>query len=417
MTFGEMTSWPHKVVPVKAIQLACLAGVLILAALHQAAAEAGVAVNIGVLTDLTGVYKDLAGPGSLAAAQMAVRDFGGKVLGRDVKVFVGDHKHDVQNAIKISEGWIGDDKVGMIVDLPNSAVALAIQKLSADRDRISITVSGGSTDLTGKACVATGFHWAYDTYSNTVAVARAMVAFGHDTWYFITADYPFGHALERDASQAVIGAGGRVLGHSLHPLNSPDFATYLESAQNSGSKVIALANAGGDTIRAINQAAEVGISPRSQTLVALLVYLSDVHSLGLDTAKGMTFIDGFYWDLDAGTRAWSKKFFDVSGVMPTMTHAGVYSATMHYLKSIQAAGTDDAQQVAAKMRELRVDDFFAKGGTIRIDGRLIHDMYLVQAKQPEEAHYPWDYYKVLTTIPGEAAFRPLAESECPLVHK
>ena len=417
MAVNEITLWLHKIVAEKAIRLASLMGIFTLVALHHAAAAGGAAVNIGVLTDLTGVYKDLAGPGSVAAAQMAVHDFGEKVLGREVKVFAGDHKHQVQNAIEISNGWIKDDDVGMIVDLPNSAVALAVQKLSADLDRISITVSGGSTDLTGRACTATGFHWAYDTYSNAVAMARAMVAFGQNSWYFITADYPFGHALERDASQAVIKAGGRVLGHALHPLNTADFGMYLESAQASGAKVIALANAGSDTTRAINQASEIGISPRSQTLVPLLVYLSDVHKLGLDTAKGMTFVDGFYWDLDDATRAWAKKFLDVAGVMPTMTHAGVYSATLSYLKAAQTAGTGDAKQISAKMRQLPVDDFFAKGGTIRTDGRLIHDMYLVQVKRPEESQYPWDYYRILSTIPGESAFRPLPESECPLVHK
>jgi branched-chain amino acid transport system substrate-binding protein len=418
MALDETTSWLHKIVAARLVRIAFLIGIVTPATLHHAVAQTGgPAVNVGVLTDLTGVYKDLAGPGSVAAAQMAVRDFGGKVLGHDVKVLAGDHKHQPQTAIEISDGWLKDDKVGMIIDLPNSAVALAVQKFMADKDKISITVSGGSTDLTGKACAATGFHWAYDTYSNAVAMARAMVAFGQDTWFFITANYPFGHALERDASQAVIGAGGRVVGHALHPLNSAEFGTYLESAQNSGAKVIALANAGQDTVRAINQASEVGISPRSQTLVALLVYLSDVHSLGLDTAKGMTFVDGFYWDLDDETRAWAKKFLALTSVMPTMTHAGVYSATLHYLKAVQAAGTDDAQQVALKMRVLPVEDFFAKGGTIRIDGRMIHDMYLVQAKRPEESRYPWDYYKILSTIPGRAAFRPLSESECPLVHQ
>ena len=416
MGFDQVAIRMRAVAVTRAARVACLVVVCMLAASpHASAQSGGGAVNIGVLTDLSGLYKDLGGEGSVAAAQMAVEDFGGKVLGQDVRVIAGDHKHDVQKGIEIANRWMKDERVGMIVDLPNSAVALAVQKLAANLNRISITVSGGSTDLTGKACAPTGFHWAYDTYSNAVAMARAMVAFGLDSWFFITADYPFGHSLERDASEAVIAAGGRVLGRARHPLNSADFAQFLTEAQDSGAKVIALANAGGDTIKAINQAAEIGISPRSQTLVALLVYISDVHSLGLDTAKGMTFVDGFYWDLDDQTRAWAKRFHDRRAVMPTMTHAGVYSSTLHYLRAVNASGTDDGKQIAAKMRESKVDDFFAKGGAIRVDGRMVHDMYLVQVKRSEESRYAWDYYRILSTIPGDTAFRPLSESQCPLV--
>jgi branched-chain amino acid transport system substrate-binding protein len=418
MRFNAHMQWRRWAIAAKAKRLLSAVAILALATSHDAAGESGsTAVNIGVLTDLSGLYKDIAGEGSVVAAQMAVDDFGGKVLGNDVRVLAGDHKHNVNIASEIAEHWFKDDKVGMIIDLPNSAVALAVQKLAADRNKITITVSGGSTDLTGKACAATGFHWAYDTYSNSVAMARAMVAFGLDTWYFITADYPFGLSLERDASAAVDGAGGQVLGHARHPLNASDFGPLLASAQDSGAKVIALANAGGDTINAVRQAAEIGISPRSQTLVPLLVFISDVHSLGLDLAKGMTFVDGFYWDRDDHTRIWAKGFYARRGNMPTMTHAGVYSAVLHYLQAVQAAGTDDGKLVAAKMRELGVDDVFAKGGVVRADGRMVHDMYLVQVKQPEESRYAWDYYKILSTIPGEKAFRPLAESECALVGK
>jgi branched-chain amino acid transport system substrate-binding protein len=240
-----------------------------------------------------------------------------------------------------------------------------------------------------------------------------MVRFGLDTWYFITADYEFGWQLEEDARVAIEREGGRVIGHSRHPLNAKTFLDHLDAAQESGAKVIALANAGGDTINAVRQAAEIGISPRSQTLVPLLVFISDVHTLGLDVAKGMTFIDGFYWDLNDQTRAWSRQFFDRRKVMPTMAHAGVYSAVLHYLRAVRAAGTDEAKAVSAKMRELPVDDFFAKGGEVRADGRLIHDMYLVEVKAPEESREAWDYYKVLSTVPGNRAFRPLVESKCP----
>jgi branched-chain amino acid transport system substrate-binding protein len=373
------------------------------------------AINIGVLTDMSGLFATLAGAGSVAAAEMAVRDFGGEVLGKKVRVVFGDHKHQVDVASALVTQWFDDEYVGAIFDMPNSSVALAGQKLAAHRGRIAVTVSGGTSDLTGKDCTSTGFHWAYDTYSNTAGIASAMVRFGLDTWYFITADYAFGWQMEQDASAAIVRAGGRVIGHSRHPLNAKSFIEHLDAAQDSGAKVIALANGGGDTINAVRQAAEIGISPRSQTLVPLLVFISDVHTLGLDVAKGMTFIDGFYWDADDQNRAWSKQFFDQRKVMPTMTHAGVYSSVLHYLRAVRAAGTDEARVIANKMRDLRVDDFFSKGGEIRADGRLIHDMYLIEVKPPEESRRPWDYYKILSIIPGDQAFRPLGEGKCPLV--
>ena len=334
-------------------------------------ARADRAVNVGVLTDMVGLYKDLGGEGSAVAARMAVEDFGGKALGTVVQVYVGDHKHDVPTALAIADNWFRHDRVGLVVDLPNSAVALATQKLAYAQKRITITVSGGSTDLTGSACTPTGLHWAYDTYSHTVPLARALVGFRSDSWFFITADYAFGLSLERNTTAAVEESGGHVLGHSRHPLNAESFSAQLTAAQDFGAKVIALANAGGDTINAVKEAAEIGISPRSQTLVPLLVYISDIHSLGLDIAKGMTFIDGFYRDANSAAQVWSKRFFARRGVMPTMTHAGVYSAVRHYLRAVEAAGSDDALAVSAKMRELPVDDFFAKGGQARADGRMI----------------------------------------------
>jgi branched-chain amino acid transport system substrate-binding protein len=374
-------------------------------------------INIGVLTDMTGIYSAISGAGSAAAAHMAVEDFGGKVLGEDIRIFVGDHKQKVDVASELAIRLFNEGKVGVVVDVPNSTVALAAQKLAVDHDRISIIVSGGTSDLTGKDCASTGHHWAYDTYSNTVGVARAMVGFGLDTWYFITVDYAFGWSMEQNAGAAVEKAGGRVVGRSRHPIDTSNFSTFLTAAQDSGAKVIALANAGGDMINTVKQAAEIGISPRSQTLVPLLVFISDIDSLGLEIARGMTFIDGFYWDADKGTREWSKRFYARRGVMPTMSHAGVYSAVLHYLRAVQASGTDDAKVVATKMRQLRVDDFFAKGGELRADGRLVHDMYLVQVKPPEESLYPWDYYKILSTIPGELAFRPLTDGACHLALK
>jgi branched-chain amino acid transport system substrate-binding protein len=286
-----------------------IAGAAIWPGLIHAQQPRDPSINVGVLTDMSGLFASLAGAGSVASAEMALDDLGGEVLGKKVRLLFGDHKHKLEVASRLATQWFDHENVGAVFDIPNSSIALAIQKLSAEQDRIAVTVSGGSSDLTGKDCVSTGFHWAYDTYSNSAGIASAMVRFGLDTWYFITADYEFGWQLEEDARAAIEREGGRVIGHSKHPLNAKTFLDYLDAAQDSGAKVIALANGGGDTINAVRQAAEIGISPRSQTLVPLLVFISDVHTLGLDVAKGMTFIDGFYWDLNDQTRAWSKRFF------------------------------------------------------------------------------------------------------------
>ena len=375
----------------------------------------GQSINLGVLTDMTGIYSTLSGEGSAEAARMAVEDFGGRVLGKEIRVLVADHQHNVETATKIVSDWFDNDEVGVILDMPNSTIALAGQKLAADRGMVSVTVSAGTTELTGKQCRDTGFHWAYDTHSNSMNLAPTMVGFGLNTWFFITVDYAFGWSLEQLASTAITAAGGQVVGSARHPINTSDFGPFVTAALESNAKVIALANGGGDTINAIRQAAEIGVSPRSQTLAPLLVYISDIHALGLELTKGMAFIDGFYWDNDDETRRWSKRFFDRRGTMPTMAHAGVYSTARHYLRAVQLANSDDGKKVAAKMRELPVDDFFAKKGEVRANGRMPHDMYLVQVKRPEESLYPWDYYRILRTIPGKMAFQPVAETECPLV--
>lgn len=379
-----------------------------------AAAQDPPTLKIGVLNDQSGLYADSTGLGSVEAARMAVQDFGGKVLGREVQIVSADHANSVEQATRTAKLWF-DQGVAAIVDLPNSAVALAVQKLAQERGRITIVSGGGTTELTGSACSLTGFHWTFDTYSNSVGLARELVGFGRDTWYFITADYAFGWSLEREATRAVTQAGGRVLGAVRHPLNFQDFGPLLTAAQDSEAKVIGLANAGGDTIRSIRQAAEMGISARSQTLVPMLVFINDVHHLGLDVTKGMTFVDGFYWDMNEGTRAWSRRFFAARSAMPSMAQAGVYSAVLHYLRAVAAAGVSEAPIVASMMRSMPVRDFFAKEGHVRADGRMIHDMYLMQVKFPDESTAPWDYYKLVSTIPAERAFRPLAESECPLV--
>jgi branched-chain amino acid transport system substrate-binding protein len=375
----------------------------------------GQSINLGVLTDMSGIYSTLSGEGSAEAARMAVEDFGGKVLGKEVRVLAADHRHDVKTATGIAADWFDHGEVGVILDMPNSTVALAIQKLAADHGKISITVGAGSTDLTGKECRDTGFHWAWDTYSNSMNLAPTMVSFGLNTWFFVTVDYTFGWSAEQLASKAVGAAGGQVVGSARHPLNAGDFSPFITAALDSNAKVIALANAGGDTINAIRQAAEIGVSPRSQTLAPLDVNLTDVHAIGLDVAKEMTFIDGFYWDRDEETRKWSNRFFERRGAMPTMPQAGVYSAALHYLRALQSANTDDGKKVAAKMHELPVEDFFAKKGEVRANGRMAHDMYLVQVKRPEESLYPWDYYRILRTISGNFAFQPMADTECPLV--
>jgi branched-chain amino acid transport system substrate-binding protein len=393
----------------------CIGSVFSISLWSFAPESMGQSINLGVLTDMTGIYSTLSGEGSAEAARMAVEDFGGKVLGKELRVFAGDHRHDLKTATGIAADWFDHGEAGVILDMPNSTVALAVQKLAADHGKISITVGAGSTELTGKQCRDTGFHWAWDTYSNSMNLAPTMVSFGLNTWFFITADYTFGWTLEQAASNAVTAAGGQVVGSARHPLSAGDFGPFLAAALDSNAKVIALANSGGDTINAIRQAAEVGISPRSQTLAPLSVSLTDVDAIGLDVAEGMTFIDGFYWDQDDETRRWSKRFFDRRGAMPTMMQAGVYSAALHYLRAVQSANTDDGQKVAAKMRELPVEDFFAKKGEVRANGRMAHDMYLVQVKRPEESLYPWDYYRILRTIPGNIAFQPTAESECPLV--
>jgi ABC-type branched-chain amino acid transport systems, periplasmic component len=375
-------------------------------------------VKLGVLNDQSGVYADLAGPGSVTAAKMAVEDFGGTVLGKPIEVIFADHQNKPDVATPIVNQWIDVDNVDAVVDVPTSSVALAVQEITKNKNRVHLNSTAGSSDLTGKACSPTGIHWTYDTFALANSTGRALTKDGGDTWYFITADYAFGHALEKDTSAAVTAAGGKVLGSVNAPFPNQDFSSFLLQAQASGAKVIGLANAGGDTINAIKQAHEFGITSAGQRLAGLLVFITDIHSLGLATTQGLVLTTGFYWDRDDETRAWSKRFAERnSGKMPTMVQAGVYSAVMHYLQAIKAAGTDEAKAVVAKMREMPVNDFFAHNGKIRADGRMVHDMYLVQVKTPAESKYPWDYYKILRVVPGDEAYRPLDQGNCPLVAK
>jgi branched-chain amino acid transport system substrate-binding protein len=372
-------------------------------------------VRIGVLNDQSNVYADLGGPGSVIAARMAIDDVGGKVLGKPIDMVVADHQSKADIGASIARQWFDSDKVDMVIGFDNSSVALAVEQVAFQKNRIAIAGAIGTTAFTGKACTPNEAAWVYDAYALTNTLARSVVKRGQDTWFFITVDYSLGHSLEADATSAVAASGGKVLGSVRHPLNTADFSAYLLQAQASGAKVVALANAGGDMTNATKQANEFGLTRTGQTVVSLLTFITDVHSVGLRAAQGLTFVTAFYWDRDDESRAWSKRFFEVHKRMPTMAQAAVYSAIRHYLGAIEAAGTDEAKAVMAKMREIPVNDFYAKNGKVREDGRMVHDMYFVQVKTPEESTGPWDYYKILSTIPGDQAFRPLDEGGCPLV--
>ncbi|OWW20645.1 ABC transporter substrate-binding protein [Noviherbaspirillum denitrificans] len=372
-------------------------------------------VRIGVLTDLSGIYADLSGPGSVLAAKMAVEDFGKTIHGKRIEVVSADTLNKADTAANKAREWFDRDGVDMIVDLPASSVVLATAKVAQAKNKILIAVGSSTTRLTNEDCSPTVMHWAYDTYSLATATARAVAKQGGDSWYFLTADYAGGHALMMDAMAVVKQSGGKVLGESRHPFPGNDFSSYLLKAQASGAKVIGLANAGNDTVNSIKQAAEFGIMDK-QMVVATLLFDTDVHSLGLKYAQGMYLTTGFYWDLNDKTRAFGKRFFASQKRMPTMVQAGVYSAVMHYLKAVKAAATDDSLAVAKEMKKIPVNDFFAENGKVREDGRMVHDMYLAQIKKPEESKYPWDYFHIRQVIKGDDAFIPLSKSLCTLVN-
>jgi branched-chain amino acid transport system substrate-binding protein len=372
-------------------------------------------VKIGVLTDMSSLYADATGKGSLAGVEMAVADYGGKVKGKPVVVVSADHQNKPDVGVNIARNWYDNEKVDAIFDVPTSSVALPVSALTREKNKIMMNSGAGTSDLTGTACSPNTVHWTYDTYALSNVAGRAMVKRGEDTWFFITADYAFGAALERDAAAVVKETGGTVVGDVRHPLNSSDFSSYLLQAQASKAKVVALANAGGDTTNALKQASEFGIVKGGQKMIALLQEITDSHSLGTKEAQGLILTDAFYWDMNDDTRAFSKRFNDKVGHMPTMIQAGLYSATMHYLKAIDAVGTDDATKVMAQMKATPIHDFFAKDGKIREDGRMVHDMYLFEVKKPEESKGEWDLYKLLATVPGEQAFRPIEKGGCPFI--
>ncbi|MGZ3157670.1 MAG: ABC transporter substrate-binding protein [Burkholderiaceae bacterium] len=375
-------------------------------------------VKIGVLTDMNALYSDLAGEGSVVAAKMAVEDFGGKVLGKPIEVIVGDHQNKADIASTKAREWFDSQKVDMITDLVTSSTALAVVDIAKQKNRIAIINGAGASRLTNESCTLNSIHYSWDTYALANGTANAILRQGGTSWYFVAADYAFGQSLEKDASDVIRANNGKILGSSKHPLSASDFSSFMLQAQNSGAQVIALANAGPDTVNAIKVAKEFGITNSGkQSLAALLITVNDIHSLGLESAQGLYATDAFYWDLNDETRKWSKRFYAKMKKMPNMIHAGVYSSTMHYLKAIEAAGTDEAGAVMKKMKDTPINDFFAKNGKIREDGRMVHDMVLVQVKKPSESKAPWDYYNVKAVIPGDQAFQPLSLSRCPLVKK
>jgi branched-chain amino acid transport system substrate-binding protein len=399
---------------VKIAMVALGAGVLLAPAMS--AAQDG-AVKIGVLDDMSGPYSENTGPGDLLAVRMAVADFGGTVLGKPIEVVSADMQNKVDVGVGIARRWYEQEQVDLIIGIPHSAIALAVVRLAEEKNRLVMPTAAATAELTGKACSAHSVHWVYDTYGQSKTIANAIVKQGGDSWFFITVDYAFGIALEQNASEFVKAGGGKVLGSARHPLNTADFSSYLLQAQASKAKVVVMANGGTDLTNAIKQAKEFGLDKGGQRLAALLIQYPEVHALGLKTAQGLLMASSFYWDMSPEARAFTDRFAAAKGMPPTMIQAGTYGATLHYLKAVKAAGTDEAKAVMAKMKEMPINDFMTRNGRIRVDGRVIRDMYLMQAKTPEESKGEWDLAKIVATIPGDQAFRPLNEGGCPLVTK
>jgi branched-chain amino acid transport system substrate-binding protein len=373
-------------------------------------------VKIGVMNDRSGLYADLTGEGSVVAARMAAEDFDVEGKGWNIEFVSADHQNKPDVASTIARTWYDEDGVDVIVDVPTSSAALAVNQITREKNKVFLISGAASSALTGDQCSPNTIHWTYDTWALANGTGRAMVQAGGDTWFFLTADYAFGHALEQDTAAVVEATGGKVLGAVRHPFPGQDFSSFLLQAQASGAKVIGLANAGGDTINSIKQAAEFGITQAGQNLAGLLVFITDVNALGLETAQGLVLTEAFYWDLNDGTREWSRRFAaNHNGNMPTMIHAGVYSSLLHYFKAIEALGNTDSEAVVAKMKELPTSDALFGEGEIRIDGRKIHKMYLFEVKSPAESTEAWDYYKLVNEIPADVAFRPLEDGGCELV--
>jgi branched-chain amino acid transport system substrate-binding protein len=374
-----------------------------------------ISVKIGVLNDRSGLYADLAGEGSVIAARMAVEDFDAAGKGIDVEIVSADHQNKPDVGSTIARQWYDQENVDAIVDVPTSSVALAVNDITREKNKVFINSGAATSDLTGSKCSPNTVHWTYDTWALANGTGSAMVQTGGKKWFFLTADYAFGHALERDTAAVIEAAGGEVVGTVRHPFPGTDFSSFLLQAQSSGAEVIGLANAGGDTINSIKQAAEFGITQGGQALAGLLVFLTDVHALGLETAQGLVLTESFYWDLNDQTREWSERFAQQNnGNMPTMVQAGVYAGVLHYLKAIEAAGDKEAEAVISQMKEMPTDDPLFGKGEVRADGRKIHDMYLFRVKSPDQSEGAWDYYELVQTIPADKAFRPLNEGGCEL---
>ncbi|GJD45823.1 hypothetical protein AFCDBAGC_3700 [Methylobacterium cerastii] len=403
-----------RIIPASALAAALLAGGLAATPARAQYADGG--IKIGVLTDMSGGYSDLAGKGSVTAAQLAIEDFGKTVGGRKVELIVADHQNKADIASTIARRWFDTEGVDAIFNTNSSVAGLAVREVARAKGKVDVNSGAGSMALTNAACSPTGAHWSWDTHALAAGTAAALADDPKNTWFFITADYTFGHDLEAQVTRVVKAKGGTVLGSVKHPFPNADFSSYLIQAQASGARIIGMANAGADTINTIKQAAEFGIAEGGQSLGGLNIFLTDVNSVGLKAAQGMILTTGFYWDLDDRTRALAQRFgARMGGRMPTMVQAGDYSAVLHYLKAAEAAGTDDGLAVMAKMRELPIEDAFARNAKLRPDGRMVHDMYLARVKTPAESKGPWDFYTILKTIPGDEAFQPLAQSTCKLV--
>ena len=373
----------------------------------------GDVIRIGFITDISGLYSDIDGQGGVEAIRMAIADFGGSVNGKKIELLVADHQNKADVAASKSREWIDQQGVDVLIGGTNSGATLAMNKVAAEKKKPIIIVSAGSARFTNEDCTPYTVHYSYDTIALSKVAGSAIVKQGGDTWYFLTADYAFGISLEKDASDVVKAHGGKVLGSVRHPLNTSDFASFLLQAQSSKAKILGLANSGGDTVNSIRAANEFGIT-KTMKLAGLLMFITDVHSLGLNVTQGMYLADAWYWDRTPETRAWAKRYFDKMKKEPSSTQAADYSATMTYLKAVKAVGTDDADKVMAQMKSAKINDMFATNGTIRTDGRMVHDMYLMQVKTPSESKYPWDYYKLVATVPGDQAFATKAESKCSL---
>ncbi|MDR5868584.1 ABC transporter substrate-binding protein [Halomonas koreensis] len=375
------------------------------------------AVRIGYLADMSGTYRDLAGPGGLEALKMAVEDVGGEVNGVPIEVFSADDRNSADVGANTVREWIDQRNVDLVAGMVASSVSIAVTKVLEENDGLAIISGSAASSITNEHCTPNHIHWVYDTYPLAHGTAKAVVEQGGDSWFMLTADYAFGHALEGDVTKVVEENGGEVVGGVRHPFPTSDFSSYILQAQGSGADIVGLANAGADTVNAIKTASQFGLTQTGQQLAGLLIFLNDVHAMGLEATQGLLLTTGWYWDMDERSREWAERYFERVGRMPTMVQAGVYSSAMHYLDAVEAAGTDDPETVRARMGEMPVEDFFARNGRIREDGRMVHDMYLAQVKSPADSSGEWDLYEIQSTIPADQAYRPLDESQCELVNR